>query len=98
MIVARAAGDKGELLLMVLEPGNIAKMQLGQPIVKKLKEFLPELPEDIELMICLCPDVGYLAERVRSGDDFVEALEKAMKRPEVYVRDHKDAEDLTKFL
>jgi hypothetical protein len=78
--------DPGNSLLFVLEPGNIAKLELGQPIVKKLHELMPEFAEDAELIICLCPDVAYVAERVRAGDDLADALEKAMKRPAVYVR------------
>lgn len=99
MIIARATGEDGnQLLLMILEPGNISKLELGQPIIKKLKEFIPELPEEIEFMIALCPDVAYLAKRVKDGDDFISALKKAMKRPNVYVRDHEDAEILVKYM
>jgi hypothetical protein len=50
MIVARGGGKDGtDVVLMVLEPGNIAKMQIGQPIVKSLNEFLPELPIKVDL-------------------------------------------------
>lgn len=98
MIVAKMGKESpGESLLFILEPGNIAKLQLGQPIVKNLHEFLPELPVNSEIVIALCPDVQYLADRVKAGDDFVTALGKAMKRPDVYVRPQ-DAETVVRFI
>ena len=97
MIVARMGKtDPGESLLFLLEPGNILKLQMGQPIVKKLHEFMPQLSEDAEIIIAVCPDVAYLARRVKDGDDFMTALDKAMKRKEVYVRPQ-DAEEVIKF-
>jgi hypothetical protein len=104
MIVARMVGkdspsdSPGNTLLFLLEPGNIAKLQMGHSIVKKLHEFMPDkFAEDAEIIIALCPDIGYVAERVKAGDDFLDAVEKAMKRPEVYLR-QEATEDLTKFL
>jgi hypothetical protein len=97
VIIARMGKtDPGESLLFLLEPGNIAKLQLGQPIVKKLHGLMPQFSEDAEIVIALCPDVAYLVARVKAGDDFMTALEKAMKRPDIYVRPQ-DAEEVVKF-
>lgn len=97
MIIAKLDDKDGKnCLLMILEPGNIAKLQLGQPIVKDLREFIPELKSPYEIVIGFCPDVEFLADKVRAGMDFTQALELAMKRKEVYVRDYKDAETLTR--
>jgi hypothetical protein len=86
MIAARLHdNDTGEqILLLVLEPANIAKLQLNQPIVKPLNEFLPELPIKVELVIAYCPDTEFVAERVKAGANLLEALQESMSRKEVY--------------
>jgi hypothetical protein len=84
----------GESLLILLEPGNVAKLQLGEPIVKDLKEFLPDFPP-LEIVIGYCPDVQFVSAQVKAGMPFAEALQKSLDRPEVYVRPH-EAEYLVK--
>jgi hypothetical protein len=86
MLVARLHdNDNGEqTLLILLEPANIAKLQINQPIVKALNEFLPELPEKVELVIGYCPDMVFLAERIKAGVSLQEALTECMGRKEVY--------------
>ena len=84
MIVARGGDGEKDFVLMILEPANLAKLQLGQPIVKSLNEFIPELTTKIDLLLAWCPDVGYLEERVKSGIGLVDALKDAMTRAEVF--------------
>lgn len=94
MIVARM-GEEGapDSLLVLLEPGNLAKLQLGQAITKDMSEFLPGVTPGTNLVIGFCPDVQFVADRVKAGDSFFEALKASMDRPEVFLRpDH--AEDI----
>lgn len=88
MLVARMhENESGEqTLLILLEPANIAKLQINQPIVKALNEFLPELPEKVELVIGYCPDMVFLAERIKAGILLPDALAESMNRKEVYSR------------
>lgn len=87
MIVARMEKEDGQpSLLLLLEPGNIGKLQLGQPIIKNLKQFMPDLEQDIEIVIGYSPDVQFVADQVAAGESFLDAVSKSMKRKEVYVR------------
>lgn len=98
MIVAKMEGaNGGDALLFLLEPGNLAKLQLGQPIVKKLGDFIQAVGPDTELILAYCPDVQFVADRVKAGDDFLKALAKSMSRPEVFVRPD-DAESIERFI
>ena len=96
MIAARGGDGEKDFVLMILEPANLAKLQLGQPIVKSLNEFIPELTTKIDLLLAWCPDVGYLEERVKSGIGLVDALKDAMTRAEVFNRPYRDPEALEK--
>lgn len=97
MIVAHLQNTDGTPgLLFVLEPGNITKFELGQLIVKRLKEFLPGIDRDIEIAIGYSPDVDYIAEQVQSGSTFESALARSLQRRPQY-RTHESAEDMKKF-
>lgn len=96
MIVAQLQNENGTPgLLFVLEPGNIAKLELGQPIVKHLKEFLPNIEQDIEIAIGYSPDVDYIAEQVQGGSTFESALARSLQRRPQY-RSHESSEQLKK--
>ena len=98
MIVARMNNEEGnEGILFLLEPGNLAKLELGQPIVKKIKQFIPELEKEIEIVIGYSPDIQYIAEQVNKGVSFEKALEASFNRKPVFVRSDK-CETLQKVL
>ena len=84
-----------ELLLLILEPANLEKLKLGQPIVKNLKQFFPQLPEAIDLMLTWTPDVEWLSEQLLNGKDLCESLSSSLELPEVLIRPYHEAEDLT---
>jgi len=50
MIKFSATTERGKLLGMILEPGNLERLQADRPIVVNLREFDQELPE-LELLI-----------------------------------------------
>lgn len=72
-------------LLLVLEPGNLEKLKMGQPIVKKLRQYIPELGVEVELTIGYTPDSQYVVDQMSKGRSMGEALKDAQFRPEVYV-------------
>jgi hypothetical protein len=86
------------LLCLVLEPGNIDKLQIGQPIVKDLREFIPDLPEPMMLMLAWTPDAMWVADQLKRGKPVAETLEKSLTREEVHVRPYQAAEDMTKAI
>lgn len=83
-------------LMLILEPGNIDKLQLGDPIIKDLKQFIPELSSDLKLIMAWTPDCEWLAAQIKAGANLVDALKKSLTRDEVHVRPYKAAEDLAK--
>lgn len=97
MIAARLHGsDKGVCVMLVLEPGNIEKLQRGEPIHKWLNEFIPELPTKVELLLAYTPDAVWVAEQVKGSKDAIElatVIERSLSRKPVLVRD-KTAEEL----
>jgi hypothetical protein len=81
--------DGSELLLIVLEPGNLAKLKEGQPIHKFLSELLPGFQRRVELVFAYSPDVVWVAEQIGESRDMetvARAIEKSLTRPEVLVR------------
>jgi len=93
MIVARMNNK----ILFILEPGNLAKLELGQPIVKKIKQFIPELEREIEIAIGYSPDIQYVADEMNKGVSFEKALESSLERKPVFLRSDK-CETLQKVL
>src|SRR5436305_13125931 len=99
MIAARLHDPECKIaILLVLEPGNIAKLKRGEPIHKFLQEFLPELKTSVELVFAYTPDVVWVAEQLgkdRNAGRLAEILAEPLSRPEVLVRD-KSAVDMKK--
>ncbi|MDE2106842.1 MAG: hypothetical protein KGL39_57030 [Patescibacteria group bacterium] len=87
MLLARleAREDKKECLLIVVEPANLEKLRMGQPIIKNLRQFIPEIPFECELVIGYTPDMPFVAARMRKDGDLLAALKHAADRPEVFV-------------
>ena len=81
--------DGSELLLIVLEPGNLEKLKQGQPIHKYLTELLPGINRQIELVFAYTPDMNWLVERIGKSRDMEvigTAMQEALSRPEVVIR------------
>lgn len=102
MIAARLHKDKGVCILLVLEPGNIERLQQGKPIHKWLNEFIPELPTQVELLFAYSPDVPWVAEQMKNAghDDaekLAEIIEESLTRKPVVIRD-RTAEELKRVL
>ena len=75
--------DGTDSLLLVLEPGNIEKLKLGQPILKQLREFLPGVEREVELCIAFTPDPMWVAQQWRKHGDLGKAIDDSLTRPEV---------------
>jgi hypothetical protein len=84
-----------ELLLLILEPANLEKLKLGQPIVKNLNQFFPQLPVNIDLMLAWTPDAAWLSEQLLNNKDLIESLSRSLELPEVFIRPYHEAENLT---
>lgn len=102
MIAARLHDEKGICILLVLEPGNIERLQQGKPIHKWLNEFIPELSSKVELLFAYSPDVPWVAEQMQKlgTKDAVtlgEIIEQSLSRKPVLVRD-RTAEELKRVL
>lgn len=103
MIAARLHdGTNKVCLLLVLEPGNIEKLKQGQPIHKWLNEFIPELPQKVELLFAYSPDVVWVAEQMRSRGtndamEMAEIIEQSLTRKPVVTRDH-TAEEMKRVI
>jgi len=99
MIVAsvnKASTKNGNnLLLLILEPANLEKLKLGQPIIKNLNQFFPQLPEKVDLMLAYTPDAEWLSEQLANNKNLVDSLSNSLERPEVLIRPYHEAEDLT---
>lgn len=95
MMVLRFESDKGDdpLYMVILEPGNLAKLEQGKPICKNLKEF--GHPENVQLLICYTPDIDYVSRSILAGTQPSEALEKSLQLPKV-IRGSEAAEQMVK--
>jgi len=49
--------DGSELVMLVLEPGNLEKLKQGQPIHKFFSEFLPGFDRKVTLLLAYTPDM-----------------------------------------
>ncbi|HEV7674345.1 MAG TPA: hypothetical protein VGQ12_07430 [Candidatus Angelobacter sp.] len=69
----------GDLLMLVIEPGNIDRIKKNMPI---------DVPTEgaQRLMIFYSPDVVYMQELCAQGVPFAEALELSQVRPPVHER------------
>jgi hypothetical protein len=87
MITARInKGRERDTLLLVLEPGNLEKMKLGQSVKQELTSFIPELGVSITLLIAFTPDMQWVKDEFSKGGDLLQVLQDSLTRPEVYLR------------
>lgn len=63
------SADGRELVMLVLEPGNIEKIKKGQPIHKFLTEFLPGFDRQVELVIAYTPDMDWVVGKIGKSRD-----------------------------
>jgi hypothetical protein len=97
-MLALHGGDKdgNEMVLMVLEPGNLEKLKQGQPIHKYLSEFIPGLNRKVELVFAYTPDMEWVVGQIgksRDMETIASAIHESLTRPEVLVRG-RSAEEL----
>jgi hypothetical protein len=103
MIAARLHDEAGNVCVMlVLEPGNLEKLKQGQPIHKWLNEFVPNLPQKIELLFAYSPDVVWVAEQIQKlGTNdalkLAEIVQESLTRKPVVIRG-RTAEELKRWL
>lgn len=99
MIAARLTNnEEGEIILIILEPGNIEKLKRGEPIHKFLNEFMPELSTKVQLMFAYTPDADWVSKQCGKGSDssrLADVLKESLSRPEV-VRDSRSSEEMRK--
>jgi hypothetical protein len=74
-------------LVIVLEPANLERLRHGEPIFRKLVEFMtPAELACAELVIDYTPDAAWVTEQLAAGRDFRETMNAGMKRPTVFRR------------
>lgn len=100
MIAMRLEESNGnKLILLILEPGNLAKLKRGEPIHKDLNEFVPELNPKTELLLAYTPDIEWVADQLTEGsldvDNMSDVLSRSLKR-KVIIRDSKLSESMHK--
>lgn len=79
-------------MMFILEPTNVEKLTMGQPIIKNLRELWPGAPADIQILIGYTPDAVWVSENAeRLG--LAKAIMQSRDRAPVYLR---DAESLEK--
>jgi hypothetical protein len=86
MIVAKVDNK----LIVVLEPGNIAKMQTGKPVHLDLKDYFPEL--SIGVLVAYTPDILWVMTEMKKGRSMLEVLEESLLRPERFNRPSQSTE------
>lgn len=92
------SADGKELVVLVLEPGNIEKLKQGQPIHKFLNELMPGLKTCVELVFAYTPDMDWVVGQIgksRDMETIATAIHESLSRPEVVVRG-RSAEELKK--
>lgn len=69
----------GELLILVIEPGNIDRIKAGKPI---------SVPTEgvARVLIYFSPDVVWMQEQCAAGVPFAEALEMSQAREPIHER------------
>jgi hypothetical protein len=83
------SADGRELVMLVLEPGNLEKLKQGQPIHKFLTELLPGLNRNVELVLAYTPDMEWVVGQIGKSRDMETigtALQDSLTRAEVVVR------------
>jgi len=96
MLALHGGNEDGELLLLVLEPGNLEKLKRGEPIHKYLSELLPGLNRKVELVFAYTPDIDWVVEQIGKSRDMetvARAIHESLSREPV-VRDSKSAEEM----
>lgn len=78
--------DTDRNVMLILEPANIAKLQLGSPIVKCLNDFFPDLPCKINIFLSYTPDIVWVGQRLSIGEDLADTVRASLSRPEVFTR------------
>jgi hypothetical protein len=97
MIVAHAEDQNGrQTLVVVLEPANLEKLTLGQPMPIPLQRYMPGRPDNLEILLCYTPDSVWVSEQVQAGRDLVATLDRSLSRKPVYLRRGAEGEDLVK--
>ena len=79
-------------ILIVLEPGNVASLQVGKPIGKNLSEFVDGMKGTIT--IAFTPDADWVREQIKGGARLLDTLEASLTRKEVYERPYHSPERL----
>jgi hypothetical protein len=89
MIVALLNTPENEdpCVIFILEPANIEKLQLGQPIAKSLHDFMPGLKPNVRVMLGYTPDIVWVTEQMAKGRDFGDVMRASMDRKPVYTRE-----------
>lgn len=86
IILHYGTNDGVEGLMLVLEPGNIEKLRIGQPIVKRMKQLAPDSEIDFEISLVFTPDSQWVTDQLRAGKSIGKALEDSLGRPEIFLR------------
>lgn len=92
MIVAQLEREGSKMLLFVLEPGNLAKLETGKPIIKNLGDFLPEC-EGMKILIAYTPDIEWVAKEIVRTNDIAGSIDASLNRRPIY-RESEEAEKL----
>jgi hypothetical protein len=85
MIVIHLEKDGKHELLVVLEPGNIEKLKMGQPIPIDTSKYLAaEVVGTVNFAIAFTPDAPFVAKEWERTGDVAQALQDSLYREEVF--------------
>lgn len=79
--------DQTDSVLVILEPGNLAKLKTGQPMIINLNQYLPGLNGRVEVLLGYTPDIEFVSNCVQAAGGALaalgEAIAESLSRPEI---------------
>ena len=83
MIVLKTSAPDGvDALMIVMEPANVEKIKLGQPLVCRGQQY--GFPVDV--VVAFTPDPEWVCQQITAGVEIPKALEESLYREPVYNR------------
>lgn len=76
---------KGDQVIIILEPANLANLRRGVPLAVNLDQFRPELEDQFNAILIYTPDIDWISEELRKpGAVIGEVLSQGIKREPVF--------------
>jgi hypothetical protein len=96
IILSYGTHDGVQGLMLVLEPGNIEKLRMGKPIIKRMQDLDNEAPANFEICVAFTPNPDWVDDQISKGKAIEKALEQSLGRNDVFVRPE-SAEKVVRF-